>query len=348
MRILPEHRIAILQHGGIRGAYGKTGLSLIRYSKAQIVAVIDAECAGGSIAQLTGIPRDVPIVASLREALRYQPQILVTGIAPPGGALPDAWWREVKEAVAEGLCVVNGLHTPMADHPDLKPLLRPGQWIWDIRREPPSLTLGSGAARQLPCLRVLTVGTDMAIGKMSTSIELHRACLRRGLRSAFIASGQTGIMLADDGVPLDAVRVDFAAGAVEQVVMRYGHEHDILHIEGQGSLLNPASTATLPLIRGSQPTHLILVHRAGQAHIRSYPHVPIPPLPEVIRLYEMVASAAGAFAPAPVVGIALNTAHLSDAEARDAIAQVERETGLPCTDVVRYGAERLVDTILAC
>lgn len=347
MRILPEHRVAILQHGGIRGAHGKTGLSLLRYSEAQIVAVIDSECAGGSIPQLTGIPRDVPIVASLREALRYQPQILVTGIAPPGGALPDAWWQEVKEAVAAGLCVVNGLHTLMAEHPELKPLLRPGQWIWDVRREPLGLTLGSGAARQLPCLRVLTVGTDMAIGKMSTSIELHRACLRRGLKSAFIASGQTGIMIAGDGVPLDAVRVDFAAGAVEQVVMRYGHEHDILHIEGQGSLLNPASTATLPLIRGSQPTHLILVHRAGQTHIRSYPHVPIPPLPEVIRLYEMVASAAGAFAPAPVVGIALNTAHLSDSEACDAIAQVERETGLPCTDVVRYGAEKLVDAILA-
>ncbi|MEJ5253162.1 MAG: DUF1611 domain-containing protein [Chthonomonadetes bacterium] len=346
MRILPEHRVAILQHGGIRGAYGKTGLSLLRYSDAQIVAVIDAECAGGSIPQLTGIPRDVPIVASLREALQYHPQVLVTGIAPPGGALPDAWWQEVKEAVAHGLCVVNGLHTPMANHPDLKPLLREGQWIWDIRQEPPGLTLGSGAARELPCLRVLTVGTDMAIGKMSTSIELHRACLRRGMRSAFIASGQTGIMIAGDGVPLDAIRVDFAAGAVEQVVMRYGRDHDILHIEGQGSLLNPASTATLPLIRGSQPTHLILVHRAGQTHIRSYPHVPIPPIPDVIRLYEMVAEAGGAFAPAPVVGIALNTAHLSDEEARRAIEQVERETGLPCTDVVRYGGEKLVDAIL--
>ena len=346
MRILPEHRVAILQHGGIRGHYGKTGLALLRYSEAQIVAVIDAECAGSFLPALTGIAREVPIVASLREALHFQPHILVTGIAPPGGALPDPWWQEVKEAVAAGLCVVNGLHTPMEDHPDLKPLLREGQWIWDVRREPPGLTLGSGAARELPCLRVLTVGTDMAIGKMSTSIELHRASLRRGLRSAFIASGQTGIMIAGDGVPLDAVRVDFAAGAVEQIVMRYGREHDILHIEGQGSLLNPASTATLPLIRGSQPTHLILVHRAGQAHIRSYPHVPIPPLREVVRLYEMVTSAAGAFAPAPVVGIALNTAHLSEEEALQAIVSVESETGLPCTDAVRLGADKLLDAIL--
>ncbi len=346
MRILPEHRVAILQHGGIRGHFGKTGLALLRYSEAQIVAVIDEECAGGSIPKLTGIPREVPIVASVREALTYRPQILVTGIAPPGGALPEAWWQEVKEAVAQGLCIVNGLHTPMAEHPDLKPLLREGQWIWDVRREPPGLTLGTGAARELSCLRVLTVGTDMAIGKMSTSIELHRASVRRGLRSAFIASGQTGIMIAGDGVPLDAVRVDFAAGAVEQVVMRYGRDHDILHIEGQGSLLNPASTATLPLIRGSQPTHLILVHRAGQTHIRSYPHVPIPPLREVVRLYEMVASGAGAFAPAPVVGIALNTAHLAEEEALRAIEEVIGETGLPCTDPVRYGADVLLDAVL--
>lgn len=345
MRISPEHRVAILQHGGIRGPYGKTGLALLRYSEAQIVAVIDAECAGGSLPQLTGIARDVPIVASVREALSYQPHILLTGIAPPGGALPPAWWQEVKEAVAAGCCIVNGLHTPMAEHPELQPLLRPGQWIWDVRREPPGLGLGSGAARELPCLRVLTVGTDMAIGKMSTSIEMHRAALRRGWRSAFVASGQTGIMIAGDGVPLDAVRVDFAAGAVEQVVLRYGREHDILHIEGQGSLLNPASTATLPLLRGAQPTHLILVHRAGQTHIRSYPHVPIPPLREVIRLYELVASAAGAFAPAPVVGVALNTAPLDEVEAQAAIAQVEADTGLPCTDPVRYGGDKLLDAV---
>jgi len=153
-------------------------------------------------------------------------------------------------------------------------------------------------------------------------------------------------MIAGDGVPLDAVRVDFAAGAVEEVVLRYGREHQILFIEGQGSLLNPASTATLPLIRGSQPTHQILVHRAGQTHIRTYPHVPIPPLTEVVRLYEMVASAGGAFAPAPVVGIALNTAHLTDTQAQAAIAQVEAETGLPCTDAVRFGAEKLLEAVL--
>jgi uncharacterized NAD-dependent epimerase/dehydratase family protein len=153
-------------------------------------------------------------------------------------------------------------------------------------------------------------------------------------------------MLEGDGVALDAVRVDFASGAVEQLVMRFGQHYDILQIEGQGSLLHPGSTATLPLIRGSQPTHLILVHQAGQTHNRNHPHIPIPPLPDVIRLYEAVSSAGGAFSPAPVVGIALNTVSLGDAEARAEIAQIKSQTGLPCSDPVRFGAEILLDAIM--
>lgn len=181
---------------------------------------------------------------------------------------------------------------------------------------------------------------------MSTSLELNWAAQRRGLRSKFLATGQTGLMLEGDGVPLDAVRVDFAAGAVEQMVMRFGNDYDILHIEGQGSLLHPGSTATLPLIRGSQPTQLVLVHRAGQTHVRNNPHVPIPSLSEVIQLYEMVASAAGAFAPVRVVAIALNTAHLDAETAKIAFEQTQAETGLPCTDPVRFGGDRLLDAVM--
>ncbi|MBF2051086.1 MAG: DUF1611 domain-containing protein [Leptolyngbya sp. IPPAS B-1204] len=341
-----DDRIAILLHEGTQGSRGKTGLSLLRYSELPIVAVIDHECAGGSLPEITGIQRQVPIVASVAAALAYQPTALVIGIAPSGGALPDAWWQEVKQAVAAGLSVVNGLHTLMATDPELTTLVHPNRWIWDLRREPEGLTVGSGQARLLPCLRVLTVGTDMSVGKMSTSLELNRVSLRRGLKSRFLATGQTGLMLGHDGIPLDAVRIDFAAGAVEQIVMRYGADHDILHIEGQGSFINPASTATLPLMRGSQPTHLILVHRAGQTQIQSFPHVTIPPLPKVIDLYETVATAGGAFAPARVAGIALNTFHLSPTEAQQAIEQTAEETGLPCTDPIRFGAEPLLEAIL--
>jgi uncharacterized NAD-dependent epimerase/dehydratase family protein len=341
-----NQRVAILLHEGVIGTNGKTGLAILRYSETPIVAVIDRETAGKSLPELTNIKRDVPIVASVAAALEYQPEVLVIGIAPGGGALPSDFWDEIKDALKAGMSLVNGLHTPLANIPELKELLKPGQLIWDVRKEPPNLNVATAIASTLPCRRVLTVGTDMAIGKMSTSLELHRASRLRGLRSKFLATGQTGVMLEGDGVALDAVRVDFAAGAVEQIVMRYGKNYDILHIEGQGSLLHPGSTATLPLIRGSQPTQLVLVHRAGQTHNRNNPHVPIPPLPEVIKLYETVASAGGAFGFVPVVGIALNTAHLDESAAKEAIAQTTTETGLPCTDVVRFDADVLLDAVM--
>ena len=346
MRLTPEHRVAILLHEGIRGPNGKTGLALLRYSEAAIVAVIDQQCAGESLAELTGIPVQVPIVASVNEALVYEPNVLAIGIAPSGGALPEAMKQEIKQAVAAGLSVINGLHTPIATDPELKSLLKEGQQIWDIRQEPSGLKVGSGEARVLACQRVLTVGTDMGAGKMATTLELNRVALQRGLRAKFLGTGQAGIMIAGDGVALDAVRVDFAAGAVEQLVMRYGNDHDILFVEGQGSLLNPASTATLPLLRGTQPTQLVLVHRAGQTRIRHFPHVRIPALREVVRVYETVATAGGAFAPVRVVAIALNTAHLDEQAAEQAIEQAEIETGLPCTDPVRRGADLLLDAIL--
>jgi uncharacterized NAD-dependent epimerase/dehydratase family protein len=340
------HRVAILLHEGVQGTYGKTGLAMARFSPAQIVAIVDQQSAGQSFAALTGIGRDIPIVATVNAAIPYHPDVLVIGIAPSGGGLPEAGLTEVKQAIAAGWSIANGLHTPLATLPDLPPL-RPGQWIWDIRQEPTGLAVGSGQARSLPSRRVLTVGTDMSVGKMSASLAMHQVAQQQGLRSRFLGTGQGGILIAGDGIPLDAIRVDFAAGAVEQLVMRYGQDFDLLHIEGQGSLLHPASTATLPLIRGSQPTHLILVHRAGQTHIRTLPDFVIPPLPEVIALYESLVTAGGTFHPAKVVGIALNTAHLTEDEAQRAIALTQAETNLPCTDAVRFGAEPLLAAVLS-
>jgi uncharacterized NAD-dependent epimerase/dehydratase family protein len=343
-----HHRVAILLHDGVQNSRGKTGLSLLRYGETPIVAVIDHSCAGQSLRALTGIDRDVPIVASVQEAIAYQPDVLAIGLAPSGGILPDPWWQEVKQGVAAGMSVVNGLHTEMATEPELlQSMIRDDQWIWDVRREPDGLTVGQGKARSLPCLRVLNVGTDMSVGKMSTGLELHRASQKRGLRSKFLATGQTGLMLGHDGVPLDAIRIDFASGAIEDLVLRNSADQDILYIEGQGSLMNPASTATLPLLRGSQPTHLVLVHRAGQTHIQNFSHVEIPPLPKVIEVYETVAAAGGSFAFTPIVAIALNTSHLPDDAAQAAIQQIHAETGLPCTDAVRYGANVILDAILA-
>lgn len=343
--LTPEDRIVIFMHGGLKGAKGKTGVSLLRYSQNPIVGVIDETAEGESIAALTGVDREVPIVSSVEAALPLKPTVLAIGLAPSGGQLPDPWYEEVKRAVKAGLSVMNGLHTQMNEDPEVAGSIQPGRWVWDMRKEPKGLTVGGGRARLLTCDRVLTVGTDMAIGKMSTSIELNRAAKAKGLRSKLIATGQTGLMLGEDGIPLDAVRVDYASGAVEQCLTCYGDDHDIIFVEGQGSLLNPASTATLPLIRGSQPTHLILVHKAGLTHIQHFPEFEIPTISEVVKLYESVAAAAGTFAPTKVVGVALNTFGLDERGAMGAIAAITKETGLLCTDVVRFGGDPLLAQI---
>ena len=337
-------KIAILLHEGIVGHSGKTGLAFLRYSDSEIVAVIDRQCAGQSLAELTRIPQQVPIVDSVAEALQFSPDILLIGIAPSGGILPPEWIAEIELAVTAGLSVVNGLHTKLA--PLITVPLTENQWIWDVRQEPENIgAIASAASAQLTCRRVLTVGTDMSVGKMSTSLELHSTCLQRGLNSKFLATGQAGLMIGGEGIALDAVRVDFAAGAVEQMVLKLGSDCDILHVEGQGSLLHPGSTATLPLLRGAQPTHLILAHRAGQNCIRNHPHVAIPSLSKVVKLYEIVAAAAGAFRGGKVSAIALNTHHLNEAQALLAIAGIQIETGLPCTDPVRFGGDVLLRAI---
>jgi uncharacterized NAD-dependent epimerase/dehydratase family protein len=342
VHLTAKHRVAILLHQGVKGNDGKTGLAFLRYSEATIVAVIDSESAGESLPALTGIAVDVPIVASVVEALAYKPDVLLIGIAPSGGALSPHDWQEVKQGVEAGLSLVNGLHTPMQG---IVESLQEGAWIWDIRQEPASVQIGKGRARDLSCQRMLMVGTDMAVGKMSAGIELYRASQRRDWKTQMVATGQAGLMLFGRGVALDAVRVDFAAGAVEQAVLEAGCECDWLWIEGQGSLLHPGSTATLPLLRGAQPTGLILVHRVGQEFVRNCPDIQIPPLAEVVKLYEAVASAGGAFGEVKVKGIALNTGHLDDEAAKTAIAQTSAATGLPCSDVVRFGGEGLLDAI---
>ena len=334
-------RVAILLNGGTKGHHGKTGLAFLRYSQSKIIAVIDPDAVGQSLVELTGIERDVPLVSDLRAALAYTPDTLLIGIAPSGGQLPANLLTEIEIAVAAGLSIINGLHTPL--NPRFSEL-KPQQRIWDLRQEPPGLTIGRGQARSLAAQRILTVGTDMGIGKMSTSLELHRAALERGIKAEFMATGQAGVAIANRGIVLDAVRVDFAAGAVEQTVLELGQDRDLLIVEGQGSLLHPGSTATLPLIRGSQPTGLVLVHRAGATHIYDLPHVLLPPLPEVIQLYETVASVGG-MEKVKVKAIALNTFGMDVTEAQREIKSTADLTGLPCSDVVRFGGATLLPAV---
>lgn len=346
--IQPFNRLALLMHGHLRDRHGKMGFGLLRYSDAEIVCVIDADHAGASLEEITGIASPVPIVADASGALALGADVLVVAVATSGGILPPGYREEILTALRGGMSLVNGLHGRYADDPEYAASRAEASWIWDVRQEPTGLTSGRGLAATLACRRVLTVGTDMAIGKMTASLEMDRESRRRGLRSRMIATGQIGICITGEGVPLDAVRVDFASGSVEAQVMKHGPAHDILHIEGQGSALHPGSTAWAALLRGSMPTDLILVHRAGQrALLNGLDSFVIPPLRDVVALYETVAGAGVGFPPAKVRGIALNCGHLtSDGAAAAACEAVAAETGLVCVDVVREGASRLMDAVL--
>jgi len=350
-RLTPENRVVLLMHEVLGQYSGKIGNGLLRYSVAPIVAVIDRATARQSLHDLTGIEKEIPVVASLEEAMAFAPDVLIPAISPAGGMLPAGWAEEIEEALRAGLSIANGLHIAMGRDPRFTGLLhRPGQFLWDVRQEPEGLKTASGKARLEAAKRVLFVGTDMAIGKMTAALEMDREARARGLRSKFLATGQTGIMIAGEGIPLDAVKLDYAPGAVEKLILDSSANHDYLWVEGQGSLFHPASTATLALLRGSIPTHLILVHRAGQREIKGAPWVQLPPLPEAIRIYETVSTirtmTGEVFAP-KVVGIALNTGHLNASDAQEAIGDVAQETGLPVEDVVRNGAHALLDAVVS-
>jgi uncharacterized NAD-dependent epimerase/dehydratase family protein len=275
--------------------------------------------------------------------------VAVVGLAPSGGRLSAELHADLVVGLEAGLSVASGLHSRLGDDPQLAALLRPGRWIWDLRREPDDLVVGSARAAALAPRRLLAVGSDMSVGKMSACLELQAAALRAGLDARFVATGQAGILIAGRGLALDAVRVDYAAGAVEQAVLdaAEGAGPDaLLLVEGQGSICHPGSTATLPLLRGSQPTDLLLVHRAGQTTIRNQPQILLPPIDRLIAALEGMAAlarpSAAAAPPARVVAIALNTGHLAAEQAKAALEAMAALTGLPCHDPVRDGGELLL------
>lgn len=346
-----EDPVVLLQHGGLDSLTGKTGLAMLRHRRGPIVAVIDPVHAGGSLEAITGIPRAVPVVADLEAALGHGPEVAVVGLAPSGGRLPEPLRLDALAALNSGLSLASGLHTRLGDDPAFAAACQPGRWIWDLRQEPTDLMVAQGRATDLLCQRLLAVGTDMAVGKMSACLALRDAALEQGVPCRFVGTGQAGILISGSGVPLDAVRVDYAAGAVEAAVLQAAEglsPEGLVVVEGQGSLCHPGSTATLPLMRGSQPTDLLLVHRAGQTTIDRLPGVPLPPLPELIQLCEGLAAIGrpGHAGPAPRVrAVALNTARLDADGAQRALSATEDELQMPCVDPIRQGADRILEKL---
>jgi len=334
-------RYLILAEGRSGDAhYGKTARGVIRYGPDPTVVLLDSTRAGEMYA-------GIPIVGTVADALPFEPTTALVGVATQGGRFPPEWRELLRQTIDAGLDVENGLHEFLADDPELAELAAArGVELRDLRRPPADLNVPTGENLEIPAWIALTVGSDCAIGKKTVALELDLEARRRGLRSAFVPTGQTGIAIAGWGIAVDAVISDFLAGAAERLVVE-GHRRggELLFVEGQGSLSHPAySGVTLGLIHGSAPHAFVLCHSAGATEIEGYPGYPLPSLPELVELHERISLP---LRPARVACLALNTAHLDEDDARAAVAQAAEETGLPADDPVRFGAGTLLDALLA-
>jgi uncharacterized NAD-dependent epimerase/dehydratase family protein len=342
-------KIVILAEGNFKVDASKTATGVIRYGRDQVVAVIDSTKAGQDVAQALGIDlgRGIPVVRDINEALGYQPDALLIGIAPRGGDLPHEWRWQLLTAIENGLDIINGLHAILSEDEELQTAARKrGVTLWDVRLPPDKRIVSSYTPHRPGSHTILTVGSDCSTGKMTTMLEINREAQRRGLNSEFVATGQTGIIIASNGLPVDHIISDFIAGMVEEMVLDFALKHDWVFVEGQGALNHPAySPVTLGLLHGALPDAMIFCHNAGTTAIRGYEHCLLPPLSHMIEINEDTVNWLHPRHNSKVVGISLLTYHLSEAEAWNEVKRVEDETGLPTTDVLRFGPDKLVDAL---
>ncbi len=333
-------RLLLAEGSSADPLYGKTMRGILRYAPESVVAILDSTRAGA-------LHDGFPIVGSVNEALCFGPDTATVGVVTQGGYFPPAWLELLRACLGQGLDVENGLHVFLSDDPAMVELAaRHGANLRDLRKPPPGLSTATGENLRVAARIVLTVGSDCAIGKMTMGLELDREARRRGLRSALVPTGQTGIAIEGWGISVDAVVSDFLAGAAEWLVVegaRRGGE--LLWVEGQGSLVHPLySGVTLGLLHGSAPHALVLCHEIGRTEVSGVPGHTLPGLVELVDLHERIALRAR---PAKVACIALNTSRVGEEEARAAIAEAAEETGLQADDPVRFGTGRLVDAVLA-
>jgi uncharacterized NAD-dependent epimerase/dehydratase family protein len=340
-------RFLIIADGDFSPMTSKTANSVIRYRSESTVAVLDRTKAGMTVQQVLGFGGEIPVVGSMREGLALKPDAVLIGIAPGGGRLPEEWRGWLAEALDAGCDLWNGLHTFLSDDPLLAAKAKAaGRKIFDLRKPPGDLPVASGLAKEVEPYVVLTVGTDCNVGKMTAQLQLTQQLNAGGLRTRFVATGQTGIMIEGWGIAVDAVIADFIAGAAERLVLEGSQDADIVLVEGQGSINHPGySAVTLGLLHGSCPDALILCHQATRQYIGDYREAKwlrLPSLTEYIRLYETIGSAVH---PTRVIGICLNTYDMTEEAARHACEAASKETGLPTTDPVRFDSAPLVDAV---
>jgi uncharacterized NAD-dependent epimerase/dehydratase family protein len=343
-----QPRFLILADGDFSPMTSKTANSVIRYLPDQVVGVVDRVTAGKTVQDVLGFGGAIPVLGSMAEGLARKPTAVMVGIAPSGGRLPDEWRGWLALALDAGCDLWSGLHTFLSDDPLLVERAKAnGRRILDVRRPPPNLPVAAGLARLVEAYVVHSVGTDCNVGKMTGMLQLVRGLEAAGLRTRFVATGQTGIFIEGWGTAVDAVVADFIAGAAEELVLKAAPDADVVLVEGQGSINHPGySGVTLGLLHGSCPDALILCHQASREYIGEYrgePWLRIPPLKDYVTMYELIGSAVH---PTRVIAISMNTYDLDEKAARAACEAASRETGLPCTDPVRFDPAPLIAAVV--
>ena len=281
---------------------------------------------------------------TLEEGLAAGAKTLVIGVANRGGVISDAWKEILVKALQLGYDIASGLHNLLRDEDELMAAARVnGRTLFDVRIPSVAYPIANGKKRTGK--RCLAVGTDCSVGKMYTGLCMDAEMRKRGMKSTFRPTGQTGILITGGGVPLDAVVADFMAGSVEYLTPGNDADHWD-HIEGQGSLFHVSySGVTMALIHGGQPDAIVLAHEPTRDHMRGLPEYQQPTLEE---LRDMALPLARVANPAcQVIGVSVNTQHMGEDEAKAYLADIESRMGLPATDPYRFGAEKLVDALEA-
>ncbi|MCL4337177.1 MAG: DUF1611 domain-containing protein [Candidatus Thermoplasmatota archaeon] len=335
----------VLAEGVFGTTYGKTANGLVRYTKRfRVVAVIDSTKAGSDAGTvLAGKEKGIPIVSTVEEGIQLGARTLVVGVATDGGYIPDEYRKFISDAIIKGLNIVSGLHEFISDDPEFSALAaKHGSYITDVRKlfrdiKPPY----TGQIKEVMALKIAVLGTDSAIGKRTTAVNLNNALKEKGVPTAMVGTGQTAWMQGfKHTVVVDSMINDFIPGGLESMTVEAWREENpkVIFIEGQGSVLHPAYPGSFEIIGACRPEAIILQHAPKRKFFDGFPDIPIPDLQKYIDILELLSGH-------KVIAISLNREGMTEGEVRNEIKELESRFGIPVFDPLNLNVEAIMSII---